>query len=126
MCTSAPATGFRMPVMARMIATKFSVMENVRFRRMVRIIRLDSAIEMWDLRHLVVRQGNIRRIYGNVAAHTTHGNAHVCLFQSGRIVDAVTDHAHRQLFFLVLFDPVQFILRQALPVHFPECPAVRR
>ena len=29
LCTSAPATGFRMPVMARMIATKFSVMGGV-------------------------------------------------------------------------------------------------
>lgn len=43
LCTNAPTTGFRIPDMARRIATTFSVMENVRFNFIVLIILRESA-----------------------------------------------------------------------------------
>ena len=43
LCTSAPITGPRSPVMARVMAIKFKVMENVRLILMVVIIRLERA-----------------------------------------------------------------------------------
>ena len=42
LCTKAPTTGFRIPVIARIMAMKFNVMEKVRLHLIVSIIRLES------------------------------------------------------------------------------------
>lgn len=50
---------------------------------------------MWQRFDIIVHKGNVRRIHRNVAAHTAHGDAHMRLFQCGRIVYAVPYHANR-------------------------------
>ena len=43
LCTSAPTTGFRIPVMASTMARKFNPIEKLRLHLMVSIILLESA-----------------------------------------------------------------------------------
>ena len=43
LCTSAPTTGFSVPLMASTMAKKFSAMEKLMLHLMVVIIRLDRA-----------------------------------------------------------------------------------
>ena len=45
LCTNAPTTGFNFPVIASVIARKFSAMEKVRLQRIVNIIFRDRAIK---------------------------------------------------------------------------------
>lgn len=67
---------------------------------------------MRQLPDLVIDQRNIRRVHGNVAADTAHGDAHVRFFERGRVVDPVADHTDRHGFALIRVDAVQLILRQ--------------
>ena len=112
LCTRAPTTGLRIPVIARIMATKFSVMEKVRLQRMVNIMRFARR-----------RRCGISRISSFTRAisaastamslpDSAHGDAHTGFFQSRRIVDAVADHAYFSAFLLSVVDPVQLILRQ--------------
>ena len=43
LCTSAPTTGFKIPVIASTMARKFKAIEKVRLHLMVTIIRLERA-----------------------------------------------------------------------------------
>ena len=69
---------------------------------------------------LVIHQRDIRRVHGDVAANAAHGNAHIRLFQSRSVVDAVTDHAHRKFLGLIFTDVLQLILRQAVCPDFSD------
>ena len=75
---------------------------------------------MGQLLYLVIHQRDVRRIHGDVAAHAAHGDAHLCSFQSGGVVDAVADHAHRLSGRLIPVDGCQLILRQAVSAHRPD------
>ena len=73
LCTSAPTTGPMMPVMAKMMATKLSVRENVRFSLMtVKIIGLIVGLLVLGagLYYLVKEKKDpeSRKIYGVVSA----------------------------------------------------------
>lgn len=92
--TSAPTTGFKIPVTARMIAMKFKVIEKVRLRRIVLIIFLDSR-SRWGEFAVSRYECNIGCIYGNITADSSHRDSHTGLFQRRCIVDSVADHADR-------------------------------
>ena len=65
---------------------------------------LGQSNEMRQFLHLVVHQGDVRRIHGDVAAYAAHGYAHLGSFQGRGIVDAITNHTHRLACSLILFD----------------------
>ena len=69
---------------------------------------------MGQLLDLIIHQGDIRGVHGNVTAHTAHGYADIGLFQSRCIIDAVADHAHRLPLLLQRSDVLQLILRQTV------------
>ena len=69
--------------------------------------------QVGQLPDIVIDQGDVSRVHGDVAAHTPHGDAHMGLFQGRGIIDAVPDHAHPAPLFLAGADPVELILRQA-------------
>ena len=73
-----------------------------------------QAQQVGQLPQVVVHQGDVRRVHGDVAAHATHGDAHQGFFQSGGVVDAVAHHAHRVPRLLAAVDPIQLILRAAV------------
>ena len=124
--TSAPTTGFKMPVIAKTIAMKFRAMENVKLHLMVTIIRFGQAQQVGQLLDVVVDQRDVGGVHGDVASHAAHGDAHIRLFQGGCIVDAVPDHADMMSLLLVGVDPVQFVLRQAARMDFVDVRAAGR
>ena len=95
--TSAPTTGFKMPVMARTMAIKFSAMEKRQIALDGDHHPLGQPQQVGQLPDVVIDQRDVRGVHGDVAAHAAHGDAHIRLFQGGRIVDAVSDHADLML-----------------------------
>ena len=81
---------------------------------------LGQGHQMGQFLDLVSHQRDIRRIHSDVAANAAHGNAHIRLFQSRSVVDAVTDHAHRKFLGLIFTDVLQLILRQAICPDFSD------
>ena len=69
--------------MAKTIATKFKAMEKVRLHLMVNIIRRARRSRWGQLLDVVVDQGDVRRVHGDVAAHAPHGDAHEGFFRAG-------------------------------------------
>ena len=81
---------------------------------------LGQGHQMGQFLDLVIHQRDIRRVHGDVAANADHGNAHIRLFRSRSVVDAVTDHAHRKFLGLIFTDVLQLILRQAVCPDFSD------
>ena len=75
---------------------------------------------MGNFADVVVDQGDIRGVHGNVAANAPHGDAHLGLFQGGGVVDAVADHADRLAPALIPVDDIQLVLGQAAPFHLAD------
>ena len=75
---------------------------------------------MREFFYLIIHQSNICRIHGDIAADASHGNAHICFFQSRSIVDAVANHTDGFLIFLIRMDPLQFFFRPAAGMYFPD------
>ena len=61
---------------------------------------------------LIVHQRDICRVHGDITARRAHRDADRRLFQSRRVIDAVSDHAHRASARFKFFDIPQLILRQ--------------
>ena len=72
---------------------------------------------MGKLFYFIIHQCNIRRIHGDIASHAAHGDAHICLFQRRRVVDAVSDHTHSLIFLLIRLYLLQLILRKTVGMY---------
>lgn len=91
--TSAPTTGFSVPVMASTMAMKLSVSENVILSLMVRIMRLESAMRCGSS----VTSSSTSAISAASTAMSlpsaAHCDADIGGLERGRVVHAVADHA---------------------------------
>ena len=72
---------------------------------------------MRQLPDIIINQGNICRLHGNIRTGSSHGNAHISLLQGGSIIDAIANHAHRHHLILIFPDIFQLAFRQALCLH---------
>ena len=91
--TSAPTTGFSVPVMASTMAMKLSVSENVILSLMVRIMRLESAMRCG--RSLTSSSTSAISAASTAMSlpSAAHCDADIGGLERGRVVHAVADHA---------------------------------
>lgn len=87
--TSAPTTGFSVPVMASTMAMKLSVSKNVILSLMVRIMRLESAMRCGSS----VTLSSTSAISAVSTAMSLSTPADIGGLERGRVVHAVADHA---------------------------------
>ena len=66
---------------------------------------------------LVIYQGNVSGIHGNIGTDATHCDTYISFLQCRSVVDAVTDHANGSSSGLICFDVIQLIFRQAVGVN---------
>ena len=62
--------------------------------------------EVGEFMYVIIDQGYICRIYGNITAYTSHGNTYQGFFQGRGIVDPVAYHADLSAGLLTVFYPV--------------------
>ena len=73
---------------------------------------------MGKLFNLVIHQGNVRGINGNVTAHTAHGDSHIGLFERRCVIDAIPDHTHLLSLLLIRSNLFKLIFRQTVCMNF--------
>ena len=69
-----------------------------------------QSLQIWNLGDIIAHQSYISSVHGDVAAHTSHGDADIRGFQRGRIVHAVADHAYVTMFSLQGFNRLHLFL----------------
>ena len=123
LCTSAPTTGLRTPVIASTMAAKLSAMEKVMFRRMVRIMRFDRRRRCGISRMSSLTKAMSAASTAISLAHAAHSYAHVGALERRCVVDAVADHAHLLAGLLACVDIGEFILRETAGAVFADADA---
>ena len=71
---------------------------------------IGQSLEVGQLGNIVAHEDDIGCVHSNIAAQTSHGNANIGGFQSGGIVDTVTDHADSFSALLNLDVPENYLL----------------
>ena len=61
----------------------------------------------------IIYKGNICSVHSDITADSSHCNSNIGLFQSRRIVNAISHHADQAPVLLTVFDPVQLLFRKA-------------
>ena len=75
------------------------------------------------LADVVVDQGDVGGVHGDVAAHAAHGHAHVGALERRGVVDAVADHADLPAGLLARVDIGELVLRQTAGAVFADAEA---